>query len=50
MEDRYRLPADVDLLSVYPHAHFLARQVDAVAILPDGVRRPLIRIADWDFA
>ena len=50
VEDRYRLPTDVDLLSVYPHAHFLARQVDAHAILPDGARQPLIRIDDWDFA
>lgn len=48
--DRYRLPADIDLLAVYPHAHFLARQVDAFAVLPDGARRPLIRIDDWDFA
>ena len=50
VEDRYRLPADVDLLAVYPHAHFLARQVEAYAVLPGGARRPLIRIDDWDFA
>ena len=50
VEDRYRLPADVDLLAVYPHAHFLARQVEGYAVLPGGARRPLIRIDDWDFA
>ena len=50
VEDTYRLPADVDLLAVYPHAHFLARQVEAYAVLPDGAVRPLIRIDDWDFA
>ncbi len=50
VEDRYRLPADVDLLAVYPHAHFLARQVEAYAILPGGAVRPLFRIDDWDFA
>ncbi len=50
VEDRYRLPAAVDLLAVYPHAHFLARQMQANAILPDGAVRPLIRIDDWDFA
>ena len=50
VEDRYRLPADVDLLAVYPHAHFLARQAEAWAVLPGGARRPLIRIDDWDFA
>ncbi len=50
VEDTYRLPADVDLLAVYPHAHFLARQVEGYAVLPGGARRPLIRIDDWDFA
>lgn len=50
VEDRYRLPADVDLLAVYPHAHFLARHVEGYAVLPGGARRPLIRIDDWDFA
>ena len=50
VEDTYRLPADVDLLAVYPHAHSLARQVEAYAVLPAGARRPLIRIDDWDFA
>ena len=50
VEDRYRLPADVELLAVYPHAHYLARQVEARAILPDGAVRALIRIDDWDFA
>lgn len=50
VEDRYRLPVDVDLLAVYPHAHFLARRVQASAILPDEAVRPLIRIDDWDFA
>lgn len=50
VEDRYRLPVDVDLLAVYPHAHFLARSVEANAILPGGAVRPLIRIDDWDFA
>ena len=50
VEDRYRLPAGVDLLAVYPHAHFLARQVQADAVLPDGAVRPLLRIDDWDFA
>ena len=50
VEDSYRLPVDVDLLAIYPHAHFLARSVEANAILPDGAVRPLIRVDDWDFA
>ena len=32
-----------------PHAHYLAEEVRGYATLPDGTRRPLIRIDDWDF-
>ena len=49
VEDTYQLPVDVDLLAVYPHAHFLAKQVQASAQLPNGTVRQLIRIDDWDF-
>ena len=28
--------ADVDVVSVYPHAHYLAREMKGVATLPDG--------------
>lgn len=46
--DHLKLPVAVDLLAIYPHAHYLGKQIDAWAELPDGVRRPLIRINDWD--
>ena len=46
--DSLVLPEDVELLSVYPHAHYLGKQIEAWAILPDGKRIPLIRILDWD--
>ena len=49
VEDTYQLPAAVDLLAIYPHAHFLLREVEASAQLPDGVTRALLRIDDWDF-
>ncbi len=45
----FRLPVDVQALSVYPHAHYLARRMEAWALLPDGRRRDLIRIENWDF-
>jgi tetratricopeptide (TPR) repeat protein len=48
-EDSYRLPVDARLLAIQPHAHYRAREVSASATLPDGRRRPLIHIADWDF-
>ena len=47
--DRYVLPVDVEVHGVQPHAHYLATEVRGYATLPDGSRRPLIRIADWDF-
>jgi mono/diheme cytochrome c family protein len=43
------LPADVEALSVSPHAHFLGREFKATATLPDGTTRPLVWIKDWDF-
>jgi Flp pilus assembly protein TadD/mono/diheme cytochrome c family protein len=47
--DEYVLPVDVEVLSVYPHAHYLARSMTASARLPDGSVRPLLEIARWDF-
>jgi Tfp pilus assembly protein PilF len=47
--DEYALPVDVDLLSVYPHAHYRGREMEASATLPDGTKRPLLRIPRWDF-
>jgi hypothetical protein len=47
--DRYTLPVDVDLFAVQPHAHNLARRMEATATLPDGTIRSLIDIRDWDF-
>ena len=47
--DRYVLPVDVEVLAVQPHAHNLARRMEASATLPDGTTRWLIAIGDWDF-
>src|SRR5712692_1505942 len=47
--DRYDLPVDVDVLAIQPHAHNLARRMEATATLPDGTTRWLIAIDDWDF-
>jgi Flp pilus assembly protein TadD len=46
--DHLRLPVSVDLLAIYPHAHYVGKQVEAWASLPDGTRRWLIKIPDWD--
>jgi Flp pilus assembly protein TadD len=49
IEDRYELPVDVDVLSVYPHAHYLAREMDVKAMAPDGRSQPLLHIRRWSF-
>jgi len=49
LEDRYVLPVDVEVRELQPHAHLLARRLEAKAQLPDGTMRSLIRITDWDF-
>ena len=48
VSDDFRLPLDVDLLAVYPHAHYLGHLLEGYATLPGGSRRTLIRIPDWD--
>ena len=48
VSDDFRLPLDVDVLAVYPHAHYLGKLLEAFATLPDGSRRWLIRIPQWD--
>ena len=49
VSDHYELPVDVDVLGVYPHAHYLGKDVQAFATLPDGTKKWLIWIKDWDF-
>ncbi|HEX4748555.1 MAG TPA: tetratricopeptide repeat protein [Bryobacteraceae bacterium] len=46
--DDLRMPEDVDVLAIYPHAHYLGKLLEAYATLPDGTRKWLIRIPDWD--
>jgi len=50
ISDNFRLPMDVDILAVYPHAHYLGKLLEAYATLPDGSRKWLIRIPDWNFS
>lgn len=46
--DSFVLPVGVSVHAIQPHAHYRARSMDAWATLPDGTRRPLLRIDDWD--
>jgi tetratricopeptide (TPR) repeat protein len=46
--DDLRLPLDVDVLAIYPHAHYLGHLLEAYATLPSGERKWLIKIPSWD--
>jgi len=39
----------VKAISITPHMHLLGRQIRVDAVYPDGARRPMIYIDDWDF-
>jgi len=47
--DTFQLPVDVEVLAVYPHAHLLGKDLQGYAILPDGSKKWLIWIDDWDW-
>ena len=49
IKDRYVLPVDTEVLAVYPHAHYLATEMEGWAVLPDGKKQSLLRIDQWDF-
>ena len=48
VEDSLTLPVDVEALGIYPHAHYLGRQMQGWATLPDGEKKDLVLIRDWD--
>ena len=48
VEDHLTLPVAVDLLAIYPHAHYLGKVIEAWGVKPGGQRLTLIRIPDWD--
>jgi Flp pilus assembly protein TadD/mono/diheme cytochrome c family protein len=48
VQDELKLPVDVDVFGIYPHAHYLGKELESWAILPDGRKQWLIRIPNWD--
>uniref|UniRef100_A0A372IMU6 Uncharacterized protein n=1 Tax=Paracidobacterium acidisoli TaxID=2303751 RepID=A0A372IMU6_9BACT len=48
VQDDLTLPVDVNVLGIYPHAHYLGKKLEGWAVLPDGRKKWLIRISDWD--
>ena len=49
VERTFKLPVDVQVLGVMPHLHYLGKEVQGFATLPDGARKWLIFIKHWDF-
>lgn len=47
--DTFELPVPVDLMSVYPHAHYLGKEMLVTATLPGGAVKPLLHIRQWSF-
>jgi tetratricopeptide (TPR) repeat protein/mono/diheme cytochrome c family protein len=46
--DEFTVPEDVELLAIYPHAHYLGRDLQAFATYPDGTKKSLIHIPQWN--
>jgi mono/diheme cytochrome c family protein len=49
LRDRFRIPAPIEIVSVWAHAHTLCSSARAVAHLPDGTSRTLLTIPRWKF-
>jgi len=49
IEQSYLLPVDVQVFGISPHTHYLGKELQGFALLPDGTRNWLLRIKDWDF-
>ncbi len=48
VSDDFVLPLDSTLLAIYPHAHYLGKDLLGFATLPDGTKKTLIHISNWD--
>lgn len=48
VSDDFTLPVDASVLAIYPHAHYLGKDLLALATLPDGTKKTLIHIRSWD--
>ena len=50
LNHRYTISHDVDVILIFPHAHYICKEIKGVATRPDGSETTLIWIKDWDFA
>lgn len=45
----WTVPVDLEARAVAPHMHLLGKDMHVFVIFPDGMKRDLVRIDDWDF-
>ncbi|MBY0232752.1 MAG: heme-binding domain-containing protein [Gemmataceae bacterium] len=50
IEDSFVLPVDAKAFGASAHAHYIAKTFTLTATLPDGKKKTLLTIPDWDFA
>jgi tetratricopeptide (TPR) repeat protein len=48
VRDEFVVPVDIDVRSIFPHAHSICRTVNVEAELPDGSKKSMIRINDFN--
>jgi len=48
LTDDFTLPIDVELMAIYPHAHYLGNDMQVFATLPNGTKETLIHIPHWN--
>lgn len=46
--ESFVLPTDIQLVSVGAHAHYICREASMTAQLPNGDKKVLLKIDDWD--
>ena len=49
LRDTFFLPVDIDVASIYPHAHYLATKMQVYAQSNNGKKIWLLHIDPWDF-
>ena len=49
VQDSFVLPADVEVRTIKPHAHYLCDEMLGTATLPDGKTVTLLHIKHWNF-
>ncbi|MEI6233355.1 MAG: hypothetical protein WCT04_09895 [Planctomycetota bacterium] len=46
----FTVPIDAEVVGLTPHAHYLCKEMKVTATLPDGSKKSMIWIKDWDFS